>query len=97
MTQVGRGTIALGRYMAPHVHKASTKILARTVATDEVDASAKVDQMLEVTTGAVVGFGTVYFGLENAGRTLVSSLANNSVSIVQHRYNLISIPSFNDT
>lgn len=87
VSQVGRGTIMLGRYMAPHVHRASTKFLASThVATDEEDASAKVDQMLEVTTGAVVGFGTVYFGLEHAGRTLVSSLATNSVRIVQHRW-----------
>jgi hypothetical protein len=68
------------------VHKASTKFLARTVATDEMDASQKVDQVMEVTTGAVVGFGTVYFGLEHAARALVSSLANNTVNIVQHRY-----------
>lgn len=73
--------------MAPHVHRASTRLLARTsLATDEPDAVAKVDQVLEVTAGAVVGFGTVYLGLENAARTLASSLANNTVVIVQHRY-----------
>ncbi|XP_021960959.1 spartin isoform X2 [Folsomia candida] len=86
VTQVGRGTIALGRYMAPHVHKASTKFLVRASGLDEKEASDRVDSVLEVTTGAVVGFGTVYFGLEHAARTLVSSLATNSVSVVQHRY-----------
>jgi len=86
VTQVGRATVALGRHMAPHVHKASTKFLAKTVAVDEADASAKVDQVLEVTTGAVVSVGTVYFGLEHAARALVSSLANNTVDIVQHKY-----------
>lgn len=71
--------------MAPHVHRASTRFLAKTVASDEKDAEAKVDQVVEVTAGAVVGFGTVYFGLENAAKALASSLANNTVKIVEHR------------
>jgi len=83
--QVGRATLALGRQLAPHVHKAGTKLLAKTVATDETDASGKVDQVMEVTAGAVYGFGTVYMGLENAAKVLASSLADNTVQIVQHR------------
>ncbi|CAL8081356.1 unnamed protein product [Orchesella dallaii] len=86
VNQVGNATMALGRHLAPHVQRAGTRLLAKTTAKDEVDASKKMDQVLEVTSGAVAGFGTLYMGLESAATVLANSLANNTVQIVHHRY-----------
>lgn len=77
--------MALGRHLAPHVQKAGTKLLAKTTAKDEADASKKMDQVMEITAGAAAGFGTLYMGLESAGTVLANSLANNTVQIIHHR------------
>lgn len=77
--------MALGRHLAPHVQRAGTKFFAKTTAKDEVDASRKMDQVLEVTAGAAAGFGTLYMGLESAASVLASSLANNTVQIIHHK------------
>ena len=38
-----------------------------------------------LTHASVSGFGTVYMGLEHAGRTLAKSLADETVQVVQHK------------
>jgi len=85
VNQVGNATMALGRHLAPHVQRAGTRFLQKTTAKDEADASKKMDQVLEVTSGAVAGFGTLYMGLESAATVLANSIANNTVQIVHHR------------
>lgn len=45
-----------------------------------------MDGVLEVAAGAVEGFGTVYDGLEKSAGILASSLANNTIKIVEHKY-----------
>lgn len=42
--------------------------------------------VLNLTAGAVEGFGTVYSGLEKSAGILGNSLSNNSVKIIQHKY-----------
>jgi len=77
--------VALGRYLAPHIQKQGTKLLSSTCNITEQEASNKMDGVLEVAAGAVEGLGTVYDGLEKSARLLASSLANNTVKIVEHK------------
>lgn len=42
--------------------------------------------VLNLTAGAVEGFGTVYSGLEKSAAILGNNLSNNSVKIIQHKY-----------
>lgn len=42
--------------------------------------------VLNVTSGAVEGFSTVYSGLEKSAGILGTSLSNNSVKIIEHKY-----------
>ena len=45
-----------------------------------------MDDVLEVASGAVKGFGVVYTGLERAASLLATSLSDNTVRLVEHRY-----------
>lgn len=82
---MGNATLALGGYLAPKVHSMGTKLVASASGSDEKEACKKVDQVCEVGSGALVGFSTVYQGLENSAKILASSLANNTVQVVEHR------------
>lgn len=42
--------------------------------------------VLTVAAGAVEGFGTVYSGLEQSATVLGTSLSNNSVKVIEHKY-----------
>lgn len=42
--------------------------------------------VLNITSGAVEGFSTVYTGLEKSAGILGNSLSNNSVKIIHHKY-----------
>ncbi|PNF22289.1 hypothetical protein B7P43_G02904 [Cryptotermes secundus] len=85
-SKIGSCTMALGRYLAPHIQRQGTKLLSSTCNLTELEASKKMDGVLEVAAGAVGGFGTVYDGLEKSAGILASSLANNTVKIVEHKY-----------
>ncbi|PSN45011.1 hypothetical protein C0J52_11638 [Blattella germanica] len=63
-----------------------TKILSSTCNLTQQEASKKMEGVLEVAAGAVEGFSTVYEGLERSAGILASSLANNTVKIVEHKY-----------
>ena len=45
-----------------------------------------MDDVLEVASGAVRGFGVVYTGLERAATMLATSISENTVQLVEHRY-----------
>ena len=45
-----------------------------------------MDDVLEVASGAVRGFGVVYTGLEKAATTLATSISENTVQLVEYRY-----------
>ena len=87
VNQLSKGTMKLGHHIAPYVHRTATQLYAKTLNTNEAEASGKMEQIIEVTGGAVVGFGTVFMGLEHAATVLAKSLRNNTVIVVQHRYN----------
>jgi hypothetical protein len=77
--------MALGKFLAPHVHAQGTKLLTSMSGMSENDASSKMEGALEVTAGAVQGFTTVYGALENAASILAKNLADNTVQVVQHK------------
>ncbi|XP_075234428.1 spartin isoform X2 [Lycorma delicatula] len=84
--KIGDATMALGRYLGPHIQKHGTTLLSTAGGMDEKVASERVKSVLEVTAGAVEGFSTVYSGLEQSASILGQSLANNTVQLVQHKY-----------
>lgn len=83
--KVGSATMALGRFLAPHVQTQGTRLLSSLSGLSEAEASSRVGGALEVTAGAVQGVGTVYSALENSASILATSLANNTVQIVEHK------------
>lgn len=85
-SQVGNATIALGRFLAPHIQSQGTKLLSSTCNYTQQEASEKMDGVFHLAAGAVEGFGTIYEGLENSAGILATSLANNTVKIVEHKY-----------
>lgn len=85
VTQLSRGTVKLGTYLAPHIQKKATQLYASASKSNEEQASQKVSQVLDVASGAFTGVAIVYGGLEDAAKTLASSLANNTVQVVHHR------------
>ena len=44
-----------------------------------------INNILIIDNSFSAGFGTVYIGLENAAKCLAKSLADNTVSVVQHK------------
>lgn len=46
----------------------------------------KVQSALTIAKGGIVGLSTVYVGLENAAKILATSLANETVEVVGHKY-----------
>ncbi|XP_046666035.1 protein spartin isoform X2 [Homalodisca vitripennis] len=83
--KVGSATMALGRYLAPHIQRGGTALLSKA-GVGEQTAAEGVGGVLTVAAGAVEGFGTIYTGLEQSAGILGTSLTNNTVQIVQHKY-----------
>lgn len=84
--KVGIATMALGRYLAPHVHAKGSTLLSKTMGYGEDEAKDKMGGVLTVAAGAVEGFGTIYDGLEKSAGILGSNLSQNSVKIIEHKY-----------
>ncbi|XP_042859722.1 spartin-like isoform X2 [Penaeus japonicus] len=86
LSQVGKATMALGRRVAPHIQKHGTRAISHLTGQKEADASSNVEGVLEVAAGAVKGASTVYMSLESAAATLASSITQNTVKVVTHKY-----------
>ncbi|KAJ8959529.1 hypothetical protein NQ314_006266 [Rhamnusium bicolor] len=84
--QVGMATMRLGQFLAPHIQKQGTRLLATGFKMSEQEASDKMKGVLRVAAGAVEGFSTVYRGLETSASILASNLKENTVKIVEHKY-----------
>lgn len=50
----------MGQFLAPHIEKQGTKLLASGFSMPEEEASEKMKGVLTVAAGAVEGFSTVY-------------------------------------
>ncbi|XP_047487990.1 spartin-like [Penaeus chinensis] len=86
LSQVGKATMALGRRVAPHIQKHGTRAISHLTGQKEKEASSNVEGVLEVAAGAVKGASTVYMSLENAAATLATSITQNTVKVVTHKY-----------
>lgn len=84
--KVGTATMAMGRFLAPHIQKHGSNLLSYSTGMSAEDASEKVHGALTICAGAVEGFGEVYAGLEKSASILGASLSNSTVQIVQHKY-----------
>ncbi|XP_031636809.1 protein spartin [Contarinia nasturtii] len=84
--KVGSASVALGKFIAPHVHAQGSKILSNTMGYSTDEAKDKMSGVLTVAAGAVEGFGTIYNGLEKSAGILGRNLSDNSVQIIEHKY-----------
>lgn len=84
--KLGDLTVSLGRQLAPHVRNQGSKVLSSAFKDDPDRAKQTMDDVLTVAAGGLAGFSTVYMGLETAARTLASSLSEETVNIVDHKY-----------
>ncbi|XP_066255544.1 protein spartin isoform X2 [Euwallacea similis] len=84
--RVGEGTALLGKFLAPHVQKQGTKLLRSGFHMSEQEASEKMKSALTIAAGAVEGFSTVYRGLETSAGILGTSLKDNTVKVVEHKW-----------
>ncbi|XP_025409408.1 protein spartin [Sipha flava] len=84
--KIGTASCALGKFLAPHVHKGGTKILSGVTSMDKDTASKQMTNVLDIAAGAIEGFGIVYDGLEKSGIMLGNSISNNTVLIVRHKF-----------
>uniref|UniRef100_A0A182N619 Senescence domain-containing protein n=1 Tax=Anopheles dirus TaxID=7168 RepID=A0A182N619_9DIPT len=84
--KVGTATMALGRFLAPHIQRHGSALLAYGTGMSEQAASERMNGALTICAGAVEGFGTVYEGLEQSASILGRSLSASTVQIVEHRY-----------
>lgn len=84
--KVGTATMALGRFLAPHIQRHGSALLAYGTGMSEQAASERMNGALTICAGAVEGFGTVYEGLERSASILGQSLSASTVQIVEHRY-----------
>uniref|UniRef100_A0A182QDA7 Senescence domain-containing protein n=1 Tax=Anopheles farauti TaxID=69004 RepID=A0A182QDA7_9DIPT len=84
--KVGTATMALGRFLAPHIQRHGSALLAYGTGMSEQAASERMNGALTICAGAVEGFGTVYEGLERSATILGQSLSASTVQIVEHRY-----------
>uniref|UniRef100_A0A182K0D5 Senescence domain-containing protein n=1 Tax=Anopheles christyi TaxID=43041 RepID=A0A182K0D5_9DIPT len=84
--KVGSATMALGRFLAPHIQRHGSALLAYGTGMSEQAASERMNGALTICAGAVEGFGTVYDGLERSASILGQSLSTSTVQIVEHKY-----------
>ncbi|MPC07924.1 Protein spartin [Portunus trituberculatus] len=86
VSQVGKATMTLGRKLAPHLQRQGTRAITHITGQKESEANSNVEGVLEVAAGAVKGASTIYMGLESAAATLATSLTDNTVKVVTHKY-----------
>ncbi|XP_055375171.1 protein spartin [Condylostylus longicornis] len=84
--KVCSSTMALGRYLAPHIQRHGSRLLSKSFGIDEQDANDKMAGVLTIAAGAVEGFSTVYAGLEDSANILGRNISENSVKLIEHKY-----------
>ncbi|XP_069173446.1 spartin isoform X2 [Procambarus clarkii] len=86
LNQVGKATMALGKRLAPHIQKQGTRAISHLTGKNEKEATSDVEGVLEVAAGAVRGASTIYMSLESAAAMLATSLTDNTVNVISHKY-----------
>lgn len=88
VSKLGQATMALAREAAPHIRQQGEKLLPQSVKRKMSSDSgkSKMDGIVEVAASGLQGFGTVYCSLEAAAKALGRNLANETSTIVGHKY-----------
>ncbi|XP_005178293.1 protein spartin isoform X1 [Musca domestica] len=84
--KVGSASVAIGKYLAPHIQHHGASVLQKTCGLNENDANKKMTDALTVAAGAVEGFSTIVDGLEKSAAILGNNISENSVKIIDHKY-----------
>ncbi|XP_034130782.1 protein spartin isoform X1 [Drosophila guanche] len=84
--KVGTASMAVGRYLAPHIQEQGSKLLQKGFGYDTTEANSTMEGALTIAAGAVECFSTVFDGLETSAKILGNSLSENSVRIIEHKY-----------
>ena len=86
VSKAGVATVALGRFLAPHIQRGGTKMISHFAEQSDEKSNKQVAIASKVATGSIEAFSTVYVALENSSKILAKNIANNTVDIVQHKY-----------
>ncbi|KNC34233.1 Protein spartin, partial [Lucilia cuprina] len=84
--KVGSASMAIGRFLAPHIQHHGSNLLQKTCGLDQQEANSKMEGALTLAAGAVEGFSTVVDGLEKSAAILGNNISENSVKIIEHKY-----------
>lgn len=84
--KVGGAMTSFGQYLAPHVQKQGSKLLTYASGMENEKAEQTMTETLKIASGAAEAISTIYNGLETSAGLLGSSIANNTVKVVEHKY-----------
>uniref|UniRef100_A0A1I8PLM0 MIT domain-containing protein n=1 Tax=Stomoxys calcitrans TaxID=35570 RepID=A0A1I8PLM0_STOCA len=84
--KVGSASMAIGKFLAPHIQHHGANLLQKTCGLDDQEANSKMSNALTLAAGAVEGFTTIVDGLEKSAAILGNNLSENSVKIIDHKY-----------
>ncbi|KAH8294822.1 hypothetical protein KR018_003374, partial [Drosophila ironensis] len=84
--KVGTASLAVGRYLAPHIQEQGSRLLQKGFGYDSGEANSTMEGAMTIAAGAVEGVSTVFDGLETSAKILGNSLSENSVKIIEHKY-----------
>ncbi|CAK9291701.1 unnamed protein product [Gordionus sp. m RMFG-2023] len=80
----GNITVSMAKFLAPYIRKSTVLIPQSLVPREKADHA--IDQMLDIAEQSIIGISTVFLSLEMAGTALASSLADETVRIVQYKF-----------
>jgi len=86
VSKAGQATVALGRFLAPHIQTGGAKALSHFVEQSEEKSSKQLKIASEVASGSISAISTVYMALENSSKILAKNIAENTVEVVKHKY-----------
>ena len=86
ISKAGVATVALGRFLAPHIQSGGTKMLSHFAEQSDEKSNKQVVIASNIASGSIEAISTVYVALENSSKILAKNIANNTVDIVQHKY-----------
>lgn len=83
--KVGSASVAIGKFLAPHIQHHGANLLEKTCGFNNHEANSKMSNALTLAAGAVEGFTTIIDGLEKSAAILGNNLSENSVKIIDHK------------
>ena len=86
VSKAGVATVALGRFLAPHIQTGGRKMLSHFAEQSDEKSNKQMAIASEIASGSIEAVSTVYVALENSSKILAKNIANNTVDIVQHKY-----------